>query len=297
MLARSLQIRLAGAWLNTLFTVAPDTAAAQTLALFCRPTRRNPPAPEDAALLRRADTWRLALPGAGVDVAAYRWRAHGAAGAPPRQVLIAHGWESCVGRLAEWITPLNNAGFDVLGVDAPAHGNSAGERLTALDYVEAMRTLSADVGGSLHAIVGHSFGGLCAALAAGGIAGAPRVDTARLVVIAAPESVQTLLGRFAGMLELRPALTERVATQIEALTATPLAAFSASTLLAQAAPPLPAMLVVHDTRDEEVPYTDGERLAARIPGADFYVTTGLGHRRVARNPHVIRYAVDFLRRA
>jgi hypothetical protein len=32
----------------------------------------------------------------------------------------------------------------------------------------------------------------------------------------------------------------------------------------------------------------------RLSAADVYATTGLGHRRVARNPHVIRYAIDFI---
>jgi hypothetical protein len=35
-------------------------------------------------------------------------------------------------------------------------------------------------------------------------------------------------------------------------------------------------------------------VAARLSAADVYATTGLGHRRVARNPHVIRYAIDFI---
>lgn len=284
-------LRLTSAWLNSLFLVAPDRAARQTFALFCTPRRRNAPAAPERAVLEAAETRRLPLPEAGVEVALYRWPAPAPERAP--RVLLAHGWESCAGRLAAWVEPLRSAGFEVLGVDAPAHGASAGHRLTALDYVEAMTQAAAHSGG-LHAVIGHSFGGLCAALATGGMAGQEALALQRLVLIAAPENVGTLMARFGGMLGLREPLLAGVARRVEALAGRPMQDFSAAASLA--ARDLP-VLIVHDSRDEEVPCADGERLAARLPGAELYVTTGLGHRQVARNPHVIRYAIDFLRRA
>jgi pimeloyl-ACP methyl ester carboxylesterase len=295
MARRALSLRLASVWLNGLDRVAPDRATRQAFSLFCSPRRRNPPEAADRPVLARAQTMPLLLDRAGVSVVAYRWPPdRGGTGSGRQRVLLAHGWESCAGRLAAWVDPLSRAGFEVFAVDAPAHGASEGRSLTALDYVEALRATAAWAGG-VFAIIGHSFGGLCAALAAGDVPG-PRegaCSPARLVLIASPAGVAALMRRFASMLSLRPALVDRLRTHVATLSGRPVEAMEASAVLLRAASPV---LVVHDTRDEEVPCADGERLAAALPHGELYVTTGLGHRPVARNPHVIRYAIDFLQR-
>ena len=53
-------------------------------------------------------------------------------------------------------------------------------------------------------------------------------------------------------------------------------------------------LIVHDRDDREVPFHDAERLTARWPGAHFYPTEGLGHRRILKDDDVIRRAVEFV---
>jgi hypothetical protein len=56
----------------------------------------------------------------------------------------------------------------------------------------------------------------------------------------------------------------------------------------------PPMLVVHDRDDREVPFADGAAIAAVWPGARFLETSGLGHRRVLRDPAVVEAVVDFV---
>jgi pimeloyl-ACP methyl ester carboxylesterase len=284
-----LRIALASAWLNGLHAVSPERATGQALSLFCTPQGRNPPAEADLPLLQEAEVSRLVLPSSQVGVAVYRWPVStGQVG----RVLLAHGWESCVGRLAAWVTPLRGAGYEVVGVDAPAHGASEGRRLTVHDYMEALHAVVGQ--DTLEAVVAHSFGGLCAALAAGGLASSRSLPVRSLVLIAAPENVALLLNRFAELLRLRPVLSGRLAAAVQDLSGEALERFSAAAALASGDLPV---LLVHDTRDEQVPFAQAERLAERVRHAELYPTTGLGHRRVARNPHVIRYAIDFIRRA
>ena len=51
-------------------------------------------------------------------------------------------------------------------------------------------------------------------------------------------------------------------------------------------------LVVHDRGDREVPFEHGETLARSWPGARLMVTEGLGHRRILRDPEVVRAVVE-----
>src|SRR5439155_676408 len=48
------------------------------------------------------------------------------------------------------------------------------------------------------------------------------------------------------------------------------------------------LLVVHDRDDAEVPWQDGAIIARGWPGAVLSTTGGLGHRRILRDPYVVR---------
>src|SRR5205814_5065215 len=54
------------------------------------------------------------------------------------------------------------------------------------------------------------------------------------------------------------------------------------------------LLVVHDRDDAEVPWQDGAIIARIWPGAVFSTTGGLGHRRILRDPYVVRAATAFV---
>jgi pimeloyl-ACP methyl ester carboxylesterase len=56
------------------------------------------------------------------------------------------------------------------------------------------------------------------------------------------------------------------------------------------------LLVLHDRDDAEVPCAHGETLAAAWPGARLHRTSGLGHRRILRDPEVVARSVAFLLR-
>jgi pimeloyl-ACP methyl ester carboxylesterase len=53
------------------------------------------------------------------------------------------------------------------------------------------------------------------------------------------------------------------------------------------------LLVIHDREDREVPFADGEAIAASWPGARLQPTEGLGHRRVLEDETVIAEIVAF----
>ena len=54
-------------------------------------------------------------------------------------------------------------------------------------------------------------------------------------------------------------------------------------------------LVVHDRGDRQTPYGDAVTLVEGLPDADLVTTEGLGHRRILRDPAVLRTVVAFIR--
>ena len=53
-------------------------------------------------------------------------------------------------------------------------------------------------------------------------------------------------------------------------------------------------MVIHDENDRDVPWQEGAALANAWPGAQFVRTSGLGHRRILRDPDVIARVTAFI---
>ncbi|WP_146909020.1 alpha/beta fold hydrolase [Arenimonas daejeonensis] len=80
-------------------------------------------------------------------------------------------------------------GYQLIALDAPAHGRSPGAEADPVVFADALQEVAAELG-PLHAVVGHSMGGASAlyALSRG-------LDSGRSVAIAAPAGLAGVLAR------------------------------------------------------------------------------------------------------
>jgi pimeloyl-ACP methyl ester carboxylesterase len=201
-------------------------------------------------------------------------------------ILLAHGWESRRTHWGAFIAGLTAAGFRVVAVDAPAHGDSPGAQANVLEYGLALVGVGRDLG-SLFGVIGHSFGAGAVAVAVHRGLGCERV-----VLISGPRSLVSVTERWArqhGIDELELAqfvelVDERVGEPIENL--------ELSRLATELRHPV---LVVHDRGDEDIPVEDGLAVAAAWPGARTLITERYGHRRILIAKEVVREVVGFLR--
>jgi pimeloyl-ACP methyl ester carboxylesterase len=279
-------VRLTRAALQTAYIVSDDLGTSFAERLFTTPRRHRRPDRERAVLASgrelvvdvtlRAPRWH----GAQCTVAAWRW------GIGPT-VLLVHGWEGRGSQLGALVEPLVAAGLSVVAFDAPGHGDSPEHRLYLTDLADSVADVAASVG-PLHAIVAHSFGA-AAALLAHARSG---VSAARNVMIAPNVLIDDSIRRFARVVGLDD--SDRCALEQRLLEHTGVAPSSLALDQLVGARDA-ALLVVHDRGDREVPFEHGERLAAAWPDAELRATTGLGHRRVLRDPEVIAATVDFVR--
>ena len=205
-------------------------------------------------------------------------------------VLLTHGWEFQAGRMGAFVQPLLQAGFRVAAFDAPAHGRSQGECSTLLDYEEAILNAALALGPNgkpLHAVIGHSFGGMAAAWALA--RHAPLAQ--RLVIIAAGADVEFLLQSSPRFQQAEEPLKQALREEFRHRVGRWPSEFNA----AQAGVCIQApTLVIHDQRDYMVPISHAEAYARHIPQAQLMKTSGLGHRAILRDTNVIAAATQFL---
>jgi pimeloyl-ACP methyl ester carboxylesterase len=270
------EIRTARTALRWLSVASPDLAAAVAERMFRTPRRFPRPADEHDRL---AQARKFLVPHGDRALAAWEW---GEAG--PR-VLLVHGWEGRGAQLGAWIEPLTTLGYRVVAFDAPAHGDSPGTATTFFEFADAIAHVAEAVG-SLHAIVAHSMGGAATAWAA-----RSRPLAKKYVMIAPPSDLRDFTRDFARAFGLDDAVRTRMEGRLERLVGHRLADASVEGLAASARGPL---LVVHDLGDREVPFERGRAIARAWPDAVLHRTDGLGHRRILRDPEVVRLVERFV---
>ncbi len=206
-------------------------------------------------------------------------------------VYLVHGWAGHAGQLVPFIGPLVERGFRVVAFDAPSHGASdpgaSGPRSsTALEFVHALTAVVA-AQGPAYAIVAHSLGATATAVAL-----CDGLTADRVVFLAPMASAAAYARDLTAVLGAGPRTLRRLLRRIERRAGVPLRHFEVPELGRAVA--MPPTLVVHDRHDASTDVGDGEAIAVAWPRAELMLTTGLGHRRILRDPGVVAQVVDFV---
>jgi pimeloyl-ACP methyl ester carboxylesterase len=200
-------------------------------------------------------------------------------------VLLAHGWAGRGGQLHAFVPPLVEAGFSALVYDAPAHGASEGTRSSLLEFVDVIRELG-EARGGFHGVVAHSMGAAAAVLAM-----SRGLRVGRAVLVGAPADPGVFFREFLAFLRMPEYLRDRTSRRLERKFAFHWSDFDLERHVAHLDT---QALIVHDRADAEVPFRNGVRLAEAWPSARLFETSGLGHRRVLRDPAVVAHVTSFL---
>lgn len=206
-------------------------------------------------------------------------------------VLVIHGWRSRTEYMRTLIEGYRDAGYRVVSLDLPGHGQSQGRRLTLVSAVDAAR-LAGEWFGPFAAVVGHSFGGAVAANAvAGSVKNIAPLASERLVLIAAPSSLPAIFTDFSRMLNIGPRSRAAMADRVEHIAGRPLHEFTGDRQLASR--PVPT-LVIHAPDDREVSADHARLYAEAGDHVRLYWADGLGHRRILADKGVVESAIGFV---
>ncbi|HRK19868.1 MAG TPA: alpha/beta fold hydrolase [Hyphomicrobiaceae bacterium] len=292
---RSIVALAIGAAINTVSVVAPTMANKIAWRLFCYPPPWRPKDPEEAAfkrageaVLTEAEQGNVVL-ASGERIATYLWRAlHSPTQA---RVVLVHGWTGAAASMAAFVEPLREAGFDVVAMDMPGHGQSSGHTHRIDLGARVMIALDKAMG-PFDAAITHSHGGASFGASLGGLPTVTgRIRVSHAVMIAPPNQVGKLVDDFATLFGFRSSIRTHLVSRTEELAGMALADVLIGRFVAASECRL---LVVHDRCDDIVPFEEGETIAGLARG-DLHVTEGLGHRKVIADRHVIERVVAFVK--
>ncbi len=266
---------------GVLCKIWPSLAARWAEKLFFTPHSAQRPASEMPYFLSAT---KGSYEFGGRKIALYEW------GQGDETIILVHGWGSRGTRLGTLAEPLNQRGFRVVAFDMPGHGDSDGKTTNLPEITRLLSQLHATYA-PVHAMIGHSFGGVAVTAAL------HQYDLAirRAAIISSPFTLDFVIESFAEAINLTPEVTSRMATafnkRLKKSFNINIADLSPDKLVKTITLPV---IVFHDKLDREVPFEQGIAYSEGLPNAKFVPTEGLGHRRILRDDNVISALVEFL---
>ncbi len=256
----------------------PELAARQAFSLFITPqtryTKALPPIFEKAASLEWTES--------GDRCQGWQWNKGGS-----HRILILHGFSSSARNFGHLIEALVRRNAEVIAFDAPAHGNSEGEKIHSLRYRKLIQEIRQQWG-PMDGYIAHSFGGLSLSLALEEKTPRPQE---RIALIAPATETRSALKQLQTTLGLSDSIMRRIDRLIEIRSGHTVSWFSVNRVVKDLPNPI---FWVHDRSDEITPLEDtlpSQQLSR--PSLQFRITEGLGHRRIYRDPSVCEQLVDF----
>lgn len=253
-------IKLVGSSLNSLSYISKSYAAKKALTLFSIP-RKGHITELQSAFLATAIKERLEHVPFGIMT--YRWEGNGPT------ILLVHGWESNSGRWKPLIKHLKEKDYNIIALDAPAHGNSDSPYFNALLYAEFIHEAAKKHQPEI--IIGHSVGGMATVF----FQNKYRLNCIKkMVLLGTPSEFENVLKQYTDMLRYNQRLVKQLKTVIEERFGAPPEAFSTAKYIEHIDV---KGLIIHDEEDDIIPYNDALLIKSNFKNSQLITTKGLGH--------------------
>lgn len=258
-------------------TIAPGLGARLAYKLFFTP-QRHPTPPWETRLNKAAERLKVNYDYGSLN--ALSW------GSGPTLLLI-HGWGGRATQMGAFVNPFTSAGFRVVALDAPAHGDSSGKQTDMIQYAAAINAAHQHI--APVAIIAHSLGAGCTLLSME----RHQFQVEKLILIGTPASAIWVTEAFAEVLGIPEHVIKRMRTLLERRYGNTFTweDLSIENMLSRTTIPT---LLIHDKLDAEIPYWNAEKLARSNPSCELITSEGQGHRRILRNDYVISKCLEFL---
>lgn len=269
-------IKTIGKTLNTISVLAPRFASKKALNLFATP-RKGRYTNKQMQLIDSATLNTLEYE--GLEIAVYYWTGNETA----KTILLVHGWESNASRWHYLLEPLREEGYNIVAIDAPAHGKSGGKQFNAVLYSECINVVAQRF--KPNVLIGHSVGGMASIFA---LYNHKMPFVKKLVSLGSPAHFTGVFLRYKKMM----GYNNKIANGLDALVLErfnkPVTYFSAadfvSTFNIEG-------LIIHDKNDAIIPYNDGALIAEKFKNSKFITTRDFGHKLIddSITPKIIKF--------
>jgi esterase/lipase len=269
-------LRLTRRMFQILTPIMPGIMDRYAYNLWITPTRVHPPDREFPYMEQAEASYIIAN---GLKIRVWSW------GKGPT-VLFIHGWGGRGTQISCYIDDLLKAGFQVMSLDLPAHGQSDGKQTNAFDVTQAVTEVFKKID-NLHTVITHSFGGIIF-----GYFYNTQMPIKKIVMLCPPSTLHTAFNQFSNALHLPHSVQEHVIQKLKKNFGEDV--FEKLSLVNNIQKASQPVLVVHDKQDEIVPYQEGEIVANAAKYGTFYLSHDLGHRKVLYDKSIVEKVVQFI---
>ena len=205
------------------------------------------------------------------------------------KVLLMHGWNGKSMQFRDYVQPLVEAGFCVVAIDAPGHGNSKAKRSHILAFTDSILKAQESFG-DFEAVIAHSLGAVATMYA---IKKGLRLNI--LVSMSALTIGEDIYTQFQKKLNISDNTVNYIKQNILDNYQLRVDDVVASSFNKEIEAKTKHILIVHDKKDREVRFEHAEVLVKLFDKkVDQYFTEGFGHARILKNPNVIRAVTNYV---
>ncbi|WP_459213029.1 alpha/beta hydrolase [Aquimarina rhabdastrellae] len=266
---------LVGRYLTVLHKLFPEKALKMALYLFCTPQKGKTTEIQNEYLIPLKD---LYIDFKDIKLQSYRWEGE------KETVLLIHGWESNSHRWKTLAEKLNTIGYNVIAVDAPAHGNSTGKQIDMPLYTDCIEHLISIYKPAI--IIGHSMGGMATLYHQYKYNNA---SVNKIIALAAPAELEGLMQRYQNILGFSSTFMQDLEAHFMAIYGFRFTDFSIPKFIQQLSL---KGLIVHDIEDDIIPYQAAIAISQAWKDAILITTQGQGHSLFA--PQVDEDIISFI---
>ncbi len=256
----SFVIKSIGNALNATSLISSKYASKKALKLFASP-RKGRYSEAQKCIISSANFEALSFD--SLNIATYHWVGKN------KTVLLAHGWESNTSRWDYLLEDLKAQDYNIIALDAPAHGKSGGKQFNAVLYSEFINAVAKKFEPEI--IIGHSVGGMASVFCMNNHK-LPSIK--KMVLLGAPAHFTGVFARYKTMMGYNNRISDGLDHMVLEHFGKTVDYFSAATFTES----IEAQgLIIHDKKDRIIPYEDAQLFANRYKNSELISTTGFGH--------------------
>jgi len=267
--------KLIGAFINFIAVFTPNYAGKLAMQLFSIP-RKGKLKPDETPFLNTAEQTKFQYE--NFNITAYQWKGSG------DTVLLAHGWESNSFRWKDLVITLKKQQFNIVALDAPAHGGTGNKKFNAILFSECIHVIANQFKPKI--VIGHSVGGMASVFA---MHNHNITSITKLVLLGAPDAFSNILNGYETIMGFNNQTKKGIRAYILKTFKFLPEHFSTSNFTSNLN--IDA-LIIHDKKDRIISFSDALNIKNKFPNAKLIETRGYGHS--LKSDKIYKHILDFL---
>jgi pimeloyl-ACP methyl ester carboxylesterase len=267
--------KLYGFYFNALSLISKDKGAALALRVFSVP-RKGKILDFQKEFLATAHQQKLVTEEGFIQL--YHWKGKG------KTILLAHGWESNSWRWKYVIEPLQKLDYNIITLDAPAHGNSDGEEFTAVKYSKIIRKVIELYEPQI--VIAHSVGAMATSYQE---YQTPHDFLEKVVLLGSPNTLEVIMKNYQNLVGFSDRVYRSLDELLHQTYGFKINGFSTEDFVSKINCPV---LLIHSQKDLVVSYDSVHQIALKSPNATVYESKTGGHS--LHTPEVVEQILAFL---